>query len=83
MPGFITSVLNAGCYIVNDFTKDELEKINYALDITTFHNDEYEENEQLLNKIQSMIENYCEHQSTSDGSGLEQICLDCGKSFNE
>ncbi len=46
---------------INDFTKNELIKLKK---LTRQHVNQFRENSDcidLLNKIQSMIENYCEH----------------------
>ncbi len=52
---------------MNDFTKEELEEIYYRLENAP---------QELEDKIQSMIENYCEHEY------IESInhCIDCGVS---
>ena len=51
---------------MNDFTKEELQRLEYALDnfIPTICNDEIENKTiDVLIKIQSMIDSYCEHES--------------------
>ncbi len=48
---------------MNEFTKDELEYIYFCVDIVTYKNDEFDENEFTINKIQFLIDNYCEHES--------------------
>jgi hypothetical protein len=45
---------------MNDFTKEELGIILYSVDAVAFHEDE--DRNDLFNKIQSMIDNYCEHE---------------------
>ncbi|HCJ1045988.1 TPA: hypothetical protein NQN30_000377 [Legionella pneumophila] len=55
---------------MNNFTKEELEKIFYYVDITSHIQDDDEQ--QLLNKIQSMIDSYCEH-----GLLKNLVCLEC------
>lgn len=62
---------------MNDFTKEELEDIDFAL-LTV-----YLGNSALRKKIQFMIENYCDHES-SDKYPNEfkwQLCCKCGKDF--
>lgn len=65
---------------MNDFTKEELEQIftscaQHALEgwanISPL----------LLEKIQSMIDNYCEHENTFYENGLKAICFKCHKEF--
>jgi len=49
---------------MNDFTKDELEQIVAAICCLDGFMDERgypREDELLINKLQSMIDNYCEH----------------------
>lgn len=55
---------------MNDFTKEELEEIiMWAAYLVGC-------NPCLLNKIQSMIDNYCDH-LWSDGSGNLIFCVKC------
>lgn len=60
---------------MNNFTKEELERI---LEGVTWwlDGDNALYCEQLIDKIQSMIDNYCEHTWT-DGSGNIIICNKC------
>jgi len=67
---------------MNDFTKEELSilyrSLNHMLEINYFIQPSSFE---LLNKIQSMIDNYCEHQEKEldvDGS-ISIVCKNCGK----
>ncbi len=47
--------------MMNDFTKEELEDLIFCVkDHTGYQGDSIHEN--LLKKLQSMIDNYCEHQ---------------------
>lgn len=55
---------------MNDFTKEELEKLNLTLQGYDFDNTE------LIKKIQSMIDKYCNHLWT-DGSGNHIYCARC------
>lgn len=57
---------------MNDFTKEELEKLSYVLYETRY-------NLCLSEKIESMIENYCEH-DIYQTSALINRCCNCGKS---
>lgn len=64
---------------MNDFTKEELVNLLSALcellnEITQppcIH--------ELMDKIKSMIDSYCEHECTYDSSACAQICRDCEK----
>lgn len=74
---------------MNDFTKEELKDLYYAIrffwknrqcydlpsdteDGTTSH--------QLMDKIESMIDNYCEHEWTETYREREvSLCLKCDK----
>ena len=73
---------------MNDFTKEELE--SFFLALTEIEKDPFFMRkipiipacwweDKLINKLKSMIDNYCEHESTGDGAGLQQICRECGK----
>lgn len=71
---------------MNDFTKEELKEILSKIQ------DWYEEIEDLcepnpiLHKIQSMIDNYCEHdwENICCQCAMDQIyCHKCEKRFNE
>lgn len=59
---------------MNDFTKEELKNILNGE--VTLYPHTYQE---LVNKIQSMIDNYCEHQSEIDVGEAPLICKKCGK----
>jgi hypothetical protein len=57
---------------MNDFTKEELITINGAL------NQLYDLCEaKLIDKIQSLIDNYCEHTNGCEGYNCSE-CKDCG-----
>lgn len=59
---------------MNDFKKEELEKLRYAIAYYDYSDDE------LNNKIQSMIDNYCKHnwESTFDERAYSS-CTECGE----
>jgi hypothetical protein len=65
---------------VKDFTKDELEDIlNWADVYIEFGTSwTFEDNKPLIDKIQSMIDNYCEH-DLYETSALVNTCCKCGK----
>ena len=67
---------------MNEFTKEELEYLRW---LVADYEEEYPDGAtELPKKLQSMIDNYCEHDAgTSDGAGLEQICNLCDKSSND
>jgi len=52
---------------MNDFTKEELEMLSHHDNMT----------EELHVKIQSMIDNYCEHEETYYSSGDNIVCSHC------
>ncbi len=54
---------------MNDFTKEELENISDELE-GTIH-------DALRQKIQSMVDNYCEHEFYQT-SALINYCVKCG-----
>lgn len=67
---------------MNDFTKEELEY--FLMVMKPFHFLWKHDPLELENKLQSMIDNYCEH----EGSGIEylsyppqQKCKKCGEYF--
>lgn len=64
---------------MSDFTKEELESmlegVNWFLD-----GDSSLYSEALINKIQSMIENYCEHESLFSEGEMKHCCK-CGEWF--
>jgi hypothetical protein len=60
---------------MNDFTKEELEHILKIMDHCYL--DGY--GQELGRKIQSIIDNYCEHVNTSCDCDCGSRCDDCGK----
>lgn len=74
---------------MNDFTKEELEYIFYCVDIVTHKNDEHDVYGKLEDKIQSLIDNYCEHESdgniwegnTDNNMPNEFRCVKCRKFY--
>ncbi len=60
---------------MNELTKDELQDLLFCVkDHTGYQGDSIHEN--LINKIQSMIDNYCEHKDKKNINN----CIDCGVS---
>ena len=57
---------------MNDFTKEELEELKYFL----FGNPK--SSVELCRKIQSMIDNYCEHDFQMNMHDAEWHCCKCG-----
>lgn len=68
---------------MNDFTKEELEKICQFFNnaIEDFH--EPDSTYALRDKIQSMIYNYCEHENTENIGGWVSRCVKCGMKFGD
>ena len=70
---------------MNDFTKEEFECLHNAIELQLKKNYMSQINcdrrKELLNKIQSMIDNYCEHTNQYTGSGIFVYCDDCDKVF--
>jgi hypothetical protein len=70
---------------MTNFTKEELESIlNWGEVYTEFGNSWVDKSERpLINKIQDMIDTYCEHQPSD--SYYEQfrwqLCRKCGKEY--
>jgi len=62
---------------MNEFTKEELVIIRYALSHAEL------ERSSIMDKTQSLIDNYCEH----DPQGYYHVCVDkckkCGAIVNE
>ncbi len=56
---------------MNDFTKEELEFIYRNLERLKWHKTSY-----MMSKIQSMIDNYCDHDS-HETSALIDYCHKC------
>lgn len=60
---------------MNDFTKDELTDLIFCVkDHERYQDDSIHEN--LINKLQSLIDNYCDHIWT-EGSGNHLFCCKC------
>lgn len=64
---------------MNNFTKDELEIITKAMKrglefVTVWQEPEYLD---VISKIQSLIDNYCEHEHDLDNYD-ESACKKCG-----
>lgn len=68
---------------MNDFTKEELEELMNGLDWIIDRGQQAEITFMTRIKIQSMIENYCEHESA--GTYYEQfrwkLCRKCGVQY--
>jgi hypothetical protein len=60
---------------MNDFTKEELSDLEYAL--VEYGECESTNVTKLSDKLQSMIENYCEHENSGEGYNCTE-CRDCG-----
>lgn len=67
---------------MGEFTKDELEEIIGSMscrNIDRILDGKLPLNSDLINRIQSMINNYCEHDTYST-SALINLCVHCNKS---
>lgn len=73
---------------MNDFTKEELEMIRYSFHETIVRNDPWGNpcllsmHRTLKDKIQSMIDNYCEHSWSAVGIHPWLHCYKCKGNFN-
>lgn len=70
---------------MNDFTKEELQDI---FDCLYYENKESEEKpyDKLLDKVQSMIDNFCDHKTArfiGDVYGYECVDCKCDLHFSE
>jgi hypothetical protein len=64
---------------MNDFIKEELGELKFYTQVVDsyFKRDGHRA---LMNKIQSMIENYCEHENIDyHGGDTCHVCLDCNQ----
>lgn len=70
----------AGRKEMNDFTKDELYQLSKAMEARLAFLSASES--PLYNKIQSLIENYCEHSESEVDHNYEvEKCKKCGRLF--
>jgi hypothetical protein len=66
---------------MNDFTKEELETIKKSIDGLMFSKFYSKDTQLVYKKLQSMIDNHCEHKETEmdcDG-GISLVCSKCGE----
>ncbi len=70
---------------MNDFTKEELQLINYCFENISSRKFMADKNSQpLYLKVRDMIDNYCEHQWIKGQHLLLDIwCTKCGKLLQE
>lgn len=63
---------------MNDFTKEELESMLHCIELLEA---DYEDtwDDRLYNKIESMIDNYCEHEWENECCGCDPENLMCAK----
>lgn len=67
---------------MNQFTKAELQYIFSCVEIVTCKNDEFELHEDTINKLEGMIQDYCEHQNdprfnAMPCAGAPKLCTKC------
>ena len=67
---------------MNDFTKDELKQICQFFNIAIEDFQEPESTYDLRDKIQSMIDNYCEHEWHPGGNRPWLHCIKCKANFD-
>lgn len=73
---------------MNDFTKEELKQILKYLLALSFYRQSDDELASIIDKLNPMIDNYCEHRwmAVSDSSGLGEptkyICDLCNRDKN-
>lgn len=64
---------------MNDFTKEELEKLMWCFSVV--NRSYYGDVDFIKSKVQSMIDNYCEHENTDDckccGAIICEDCMEC------
>lgn len=67
---------------MNEFTKEELEELAHNLGEIRAWSDSLTNSWPLLDKIQSMIDNYCQHEKMEfDGDVYGYSCKKCEKQF--
>jgi hypothetical protein len=62
---------------MNDFTKEELRNLYKCVRLTEMQHGECSDLDNLKLKIQSMIDNYCDHEFY-EHNRLGSICKKCG-----
>jgi hypothetical protein len=62
---------------MNEFTLDELKRICQFFNIAIEDFNEPDSTYELRDKIQLMIDNYCEHNNSGEGYNCTE-CRDCG-----
>lgn len=62
---------------MDEFTKEELEHILFGLQDWCSPASTLSYYSNLKNKIESMIDNYCEHENGAEGYNCSE-CKDCG-----
>jgi len=66
---------------VNDFTKEELKDLKRYARVYILQSPLLEKkNRPLADKIQSLIDNYCEHKESKVdcNGGISMVCVQCG-----
>jgi hypothetical protein len=67
---------------MNDFTKDELQYLLEMVDLIQMVNPSVNIDD-LPRKLQSMIDNYCEHEHLKDVGREYKVCKGCAKEIYE
>jgi hypothetical protein len=68
---------------MNDFTKEELEDIDTCVFNWNINHKSIDGFQKLRDKIQSMIDNYCEHEDKENIGGWCWKCTTCGMKFGD
>jgi hypothetical protein len=71
---------------MNEFTKEELQSIVSSIKSLRIYTEIENWEEELLDKVQTMIDNYCEHEWENICSGCDLgviCCMKCDKAINE
>ena len=71
-----------GVLEMNDFTKEELEEIVESFDWIESETS-WDWKHPLRNKIQSMIDNYCDHEFNENIGGFCWKCTKCGAKIGD
>ena len=62
---------------MNYFTKDELGELEFILGQWCYPKGNYPNSETILKKIQSMLDNYCEHECNGEAEIFIDTCRKC------
>lgn len=63
---------------MNEFTKEELKRLKIII-AAIIRNQQHQTNLIILKKLQSIIDNYCEHDGEIGKDYPAEKCMKCGK----